>query len=208
MGVLVDVDSETFLLPKKHFNAAMRALEALAVESPSSYVIPKSVAGSEDLEEALAAAFWHFEKSENGDLVALSYGADKGPDSDSWPGTVLEALAPFVTNAKIVYRVEGDSRETVYTIAKGKVSARTRKRTKPKSAPEPEVPDAGAWIVAPPDSFGIDWRGENDWDGDRGGGGNRSPERWQFERKIWANVVEHLRRRGISINRLGLVSQS
>lgn len=167
MGVLVDVDSETFLLPKKNFPAAKRALEALAVEYPRSFEVPKSVAGCEDLQEALSAGFWRFETNTKGDLVMLSYGADKAPDSGSWPVPVLEALAPFVTRATIVYRVEGDDRETVYTLAKGKILERRRKRTKRKAAPAPEPAKPGAWIVAPPDSFGIEWRarlpGENEW---------------------------------------------
>jgi hypothetical protein len=50
--------------------------------------------------------------------------------------------------------------------------------------------------------YGADWRGTEDFDGTESfDGGNRSPERWTFERSIWNNLTAWLARRGVTVVR-------
>lgn len=50
-------------------------------------------------------------------------------------------------------------------------------------------------------AFGMDWEGEEDWDGELAGG-NRSTDRWAHERAIWRNVANELGGRGVAVERV------
>ncbi|MBA3540791.1 MAG: hypothetical protein H0T79_14360 [Deltaproteobacteria bacterium] len=98
MGYLVTCESIDLRLPKASFLDALAALHELAGELEDEFFDPDGVLEAEDLIDALEAAQWSPACDEAGDLVTLTYAADKPPrySRDSWPEAMLTALAPWI----------------------------------------------------------------------------------------------------------------
>jgi hypothetical protein len=110
MGVLVDAESASFLLPHEAFPAAHAALRELATDEPEEFFDPDQVAEATDFLTALPSADWAVDRDECGDIVKLWYAADKAPrDShDYFPLPILRALAPSIQYGSMKLKLDGD----------------------------------------------------------------------------------------------------
>ncbi len=167
MGVLVDVACDALLIPRAKLARAKSALVALARERPEAFEDAEAVAAAKDLEEALASAYFRYDKGANGDITSLRYGVDKAPsDDDSWPEAVLRALAPSVDKGAITVGYEGEAHETRYVFTAGKLRVARRKKAA-KKRPTAKASKASAAVVyagepstfdvLPAESLGVAW---------------------------------------------------
>lgn len=124
MGVLVDIECSSFMLPASAFAQALAALKTLAQASPHEFRDAEALLSASDFLGALEGESWDVERDEAG-LTSIRYGADKAPwDSEpDWPTSFLEALAPFVAAAKLKIRHDGEDMFAL-TLKNGKLKVR------------------------------------------------------------------------------------
>jgi len=112
MGYCMHLEATQFHLPKKHFKAALKAIQGLAGKETIrdgggrhfSWVDSAEFINATTLEAALEAWRWHPELDEKGDIVDLQFEGEKSGDDE----ILFGAIAPFVKEGSYIQMMGED----------------------------------------------------------------------------------------------------
>jgi len=121
MGCLINCDTSDFLLRKTSFEARTGST-AYACERTTRRVRRSGWdPRRKGLADAFQAAYFEVECSDAGDMIRVTYIADKAPpdSSDQWPDAIFYGIAPWIERGTI--RGSVDDYQWEIEVAEGRI---------------------------------------------------------------------------------------